>query len=112
MSCEQCGRVDEGHEVQGSARHEANSRYVEFKRKVSDFWRAKNYLIPDRHPIGFSNLSAESLPNHHLALHGNTFPENPSTLSETQPAGHPRQREISQFSNNIHNKINSSLSSA
>ncbi|GIY67905.1 hypothetical protein CDAR_563681 [Caerostris darwini] len=35
--------------------------------------------------------------NHHLALHGDSFPENPSTLSQTQPSRHPRQREISQL---------------
>ncbi|GIY57487.1 hypothetical protein CEXT_412011 [Caerostris extrusa] len=51
------------------------------KEKVSGFWRAKNYLIPDRHPIGSSNLSPESFPNHHLAIHGDTYPEN--TLSNT-----------------------------
>ncbi|GIY94766.1 hypothetical protein CEXT_204991 [Caerostris extrusa] len=32
-------------------------------------------------------------PNHHLALHGDTFPENQSTLSQTQPSRHPFQRE-------------------
>ncbi|GIY67900.1 hypothetical protein CDAR_563651 [Caerostris darwini] len=41
----------------------------------------KNYLIPDRYSIGSSILSPESLPNQHLALHGDTFPENP--LSNT-----------------------------
>ncbi|GIY94764.1 hypothetical protein CEXT_204981 [Caerostris extrusa] len=63
-------------------------------RKVSDFWRAKNYLIPDRHTIGCSNLSPESLPNHHLALHGDIFPENPSTLSQTQPQTPSPERDL------------------
>ncbi|GIY30734.1 hypothetical protein CDAR_517681 [Caerostris darwini] len=56
---------------------------ISFQRKVSDFWRAKNYLIPHRHPIGSSNLSPESLPNHHLTYQEDTFPEKPSTLSQT-----------------------------
>ncbi|GIY57477.1 hypothetical protein CEXT_411951 [Caerostris extrusa] len=41
----------------------------------------KNYLIPDQHSIASSNLSPESLPNHHLALHGDTFPEKPCLTS-------------------------------
>ncbi|GIY57479.1 hypothetical protein CEXT_411971 [Caerostris extrusa] len=34
-------------------------------------------------------------PNHHLVLHGDTFKETPSTLSQTQPSRHTLAREKS-----------------
>ncbi|GIX77699.1 hypothetical protein CDAR_54111 [Caerostris darwini] len=93
MTREQRGRVDEGDEVQGSGRYEALVRDI----KASGLKIISSQMEKHRHQIGSSNLSPESLPNHHLASHGATFPENPSTLSQTQPSRHPRQREISQL---------------